>query len=107
MGIFKNENILSLICDSLCLFNVKKICKKILNNIIFQMTMKKTHYDKIYKTMGRNKITLNKHDGAVTSFMLLKENYLLSASDDETVAVWDLSNYTCIKTCKLKIALLQ
>jgi WD40 repeat protein len=97
MVIFKNENILSSICNSLWLFNVRQICKKISNKIIFQMTMKKTHYDNIYKTIGKNKIILNKHDGAVTSLMLLNENYLLSASDDETIGVLELSNYACVR----------
>jgi WD40 repeat protein len=93
-----NENILKLAFDNFDPGNNQKLLGKATNETITKIILSILNFEKMFKSIGKNRIILKGHESWITSAILLSENLMLSSSNDNTLRVWNINNYSCVAT---------
>jgi WD40 repeat protein len=99
---FTNQNLLKSIFES---FQFQHLIAKIINNkLITSKLLNILSYDKIFKSMGRDKTILTGHEDSITSLALLPDGTILSAGS-RMLKFWNPVNGKCIGTIKEDIGI--
>jgi WD40 repeat protein len=97
---FANQNLLKSIFESFHLVSIQHLITKIIKNkLITSKLLNILSYDKIFKSMGRDKTILEGHEDSLKSLALLPDGTLLSA-DYSMLKFWNPVNGKCIGTVK-------
>jgi WD40 repeat protein len=98
--IFSNENILKLIFSSSTLFEIRGKLNIVYSKLLYKLILSMIDFSRIYKSLGRSKHIMPGHTDEIYSLTLLPNTNLVSVSKDNTLKVWDMDTYLCIKTLK-------
>jgi WD40 repeat protein len=100
MSSFENIDILKLIFTSTKPKHVYNLQFRVKNKHLIKQALGVLTFEKIFKSINQNTITLKGHKETLTALALLPNDKLVSASRDSFVKIWDLSSYKCIQTLK-------
>jgi WD40 repeat protein len=94
-----NRNILKLVLSSFDTRELQRMFEKSIdNNTLFEVTLKSINYENLFKSFGKSRIVLEGHSDAINSLAILPNGYIISASDDTTLKIWNIRTSQCIKT---------
>jgi WD40 repeat protein len=101
---FTDENLLKLIFENLQLLRIQHLITKIINNkLITSKLLDILSYDKIFKSMGRDK-TILEHKYSISSLVLLPDGTILAA-ECIMLKFWNPDNCQCIGTVNEDISI--
>jgi WD40 repeat protein len=93
-----NQNLLKSIFESFQIARIQHLIDKTINNKSITSTLLNSlNYNKVFKSMGRNKTTLKGHKNSIESLILLPDGTMLSA-DYNILKFWNPDNCQCIGT---------
>jgi WD40 repeat protein len=95
MVYFENENIIKLIFTSI---HCNIFTCKVMNKTVYKIMIQLSSYKTIFKAIGKTQIIIEEHLNTVTSLCRISDQCIVSASKDETIKVWDIEYFQCIKT---------
>jgi hypothetical protein len=103
MNTYSNENLLKLILNNFRLFKAFNLLKSIYNKILCDIMTDSLSYSKIFSSMGNDKTILDE-DKEKKNFTLasLPDGNLITGSYIVGCKVWDVNNYSCIKSLNEK-----
>jgi WD40 repeat protein len=97
MNIILNDDVLKLIYSSYTLFNIKQTFDKLTNKLLCQISLNSLNYTSIYKSMGKSKNKLKSSPTGINCLALLSNDKIISASNDNTLNVWNIKTFSLIK----------
>jgi WD40 repeat protein len=95
---FTNENIIKLTLANYPFATVSQTFDKIFNKQICRIVLQILDNETFFGTIGDDYTILTGHTDWIPSLALINKNYLISASDDYKLKIWELKTNTCIKT---------
>jgi WD40 repeat protein len=96
MPTMANANIMKLVFKNIT--SPQKILTEIRNKTLYNVILRTTDYDKIYKSMGKSKVPLLGCKADYPKITLLSNDNAATACWDGKLKIFDTKNYKCIKT---------
>jgi WD40 repeat protein len=102
-----NQNLLKSIFESLQLLRIQHLVNKTINNKAITSTLLNIlNYDKIFKSIGRDKTILEGHKYSVDSLVLLPDGTILSA-EYNMLKFWNPDTCKCIGSIEEKDTIIR
>jgi WD40 repeat protein len=98
MIILNNENLIKLIFCNFTLYDLQTQFHVLKIKVINKISLNILNYDKIFKSIGRSKLTFSEVDKFILQPVILPNGIILSVSRDKTIRFWDMKRDKCIKT---------